>query len=102
VGSNPTPGTQISSSGGARSAEFYADKLAAAVTGGRLLAPETVRKAHVVLRAALADAERLGLVYRSAAASLGRRPSSVTGPKPPHDLSYAGPLRLDTPARERW
>jgi len=39
------------------------------------LAPKTVRNTHTVLRRALADAERLGLVIRNAAASA--RPPSV-------------------------
>lgn len=39
------------------------------------LAPKTVRKLHSVLRRALADAERLGLVIRNAAAAA--RPPSV-------------------------
>jgi integrase len=36
---------------------------------GRLLNPKTVRGVHIVLRKALADAERLGLVVRNAAAA---------------------------------
>ncbi|MGH9135689.1 MAG: tyrosine-type recombinase/integrase, partial [Acidimicrobiales bacterium] len=36
---------------------------------GRTLSPKTVRGVHVVLRKALADAERLGLVVRNAAAA---------------------------------
>jgi hypothetical protein len=77
-------------------------ELAAGGHGGRPLAPETVRKTHVVLRAAFADAERLGFVYRNAAASA--RPPTDLGDRAEaaHDLSYAGPLRLATPAPERW
>jgi integrase len=40
------------------------------------LSAKTVRNSHVVLRKALADAERLGLVQRNAAAA-ARPPSSV-------------------------
>ena len=46
---------------------LYATLLAGGGTGGRPLAPKTVRNCHVVLRRALADAERLGLVSRNPA-----------------------------------
>jgi integrase len=54
---------------------FYADLLREGGSGGRPLAAKTVRGSHVVLRKALADAERLGLVARNAAAS-ARPPTS--------------------------
>jgi integrase len=47
---------------------FYADLLAGAEET-RPLSPKTVRNTHIVLRKALADAERLGLVPRNPAAS---------------------------------
>ena len=43
--------------------------------GGRPLSPKTVRNTHVVLRKALADAERLGLI--------GRNPAAVARPPIP-------------------
>ena len=55
---------------------FYADL---ADTGGgakRPLAAKTIRNTHVVLRKALADAERLGLVNRNAASAA--RPPTAT------------------------
>ena len=47
----------------------YTELLESGGHEGKPLAPKTVRHAHVVLRKALADAERMGLVSRSAAAS---------------------------------
>ncbi len=62
--------------------KFYADALAEGGKGGDRLAPKTVRNTHVVLRKALADAERLGLVPRNAAAAAraptARRPEFET------------------------
>ena len=46
---------------------FYAD-LARPDNAGRALAPKSIRNIHIVLRKALADAERLGQVSRNAAA----------------------------------
>jgi len=46
---------------------FYAD-LARPNNAGRALAPKSIRNIHIVLRKALADAERLGQVSRNAAA----------------------------------
>ena len=48
---------------------FYVDQLANGRRGGGALSAKTVRNVHVVLRKALADAERLGLVLRNAAAA---------------------------------
>jgi integrase len=48
---------------------LYAVLLESGGNGGRPLAPKTVRNTHVVLRRALADATRLELVHRNAAAS---------------------------------
>ncbi|MEP7114735.1 MAG: site-specific integrase [Ilumatobacteraceae bacterium] len=48
---------------------LYATLLASGGAGGRQLAPKTVRNCHTVLRRALADAERLGLVSRNPAAA---------------------------------
>ena len=48
---------------------FYAELLADGVVGEVGWQPKTVRNTHVVLRKALADAERLGLVARNAAAA---------------------------------
>src|SRR5918994_2304898 len=48
---------------------LYKELLATCGRNGRLLSPKTVRGIHVVLRKALADAERLGLVVRNAAAA---------------------------------
>ena len=56
---------------------LYATLLAEGGTGGRQLAPKTVRNCHVVLRRALADAERLGLVSRNPAAAA----RAVVGPR---------------------
>jgi integrase len=54
---------------------FYADLLREGGHSGQPLSAKTVRNSHVVLRKALADAERLGLVQRNAAAA-ARPPSS--------------------------
>jgi len=48
---------------------FYADLLASGGRTGKPLSPKTVRNTHTVLRKALADAERLGLIGRNPAAS---------------------------------
>jgi len=48
---------------------FYTQQLASGGRENTALAPKTVRNTHVVLRKALADAERLGLVPRNAAAA---------------------------------
>ncbi|MGH9032945.1 MAG: tyrosine-type recombinase/integrase [Acidimicrobiia bacterium] len=48
---------------------LYKQLLATSGRQGRLLSSKTVRGIHVVLRKALADAERLGLVARNAAAA---------------------------------
>ena len=55
--------------------KFYADELASGGRDGGPLAPKTVRNTHVVLRKALADAERLDLVPRNAA-SAARPPAT--------------------------
>jgi integrase len=47
---------------------LYADLSARGGRDGRALSPKTVRNCHIVLRKALADAERLGLVVRNVAA----------------------------------
>ena len=47
----------------------YTDLLESGGHSGGPLAPKTVRHAHVVLRKSLADAERMGLVTRNAAAA---------------------------------
>ena len=49
--------------------KFYAELLRDGARLGKPLSAKTVRNSHVVLRKALADAERLGLVYRNAAAA---------------------------------
>jgi integrase len=54
--------------------KFYAELLDHGGRTGAALSPKTVRNTHVVLRKALADAERLGLVARNAAAA-ARGPS---------------------------
>jgi integrase len=54
---------------------FYADLLREGGHAGQPLSAKTVRNSHVVLRKALADAGRLGLVQRNAAAA-ARPPSS--------------------------
>jgi len=48
---------------------LYKELLSTGGAGGRPLSPKTVRNTHIVLRKALADAERLGLVVRNAAAA---------------------------------
>jgi integrase len=48
---------------------LYATLLERGGAGGRALAPKTVRNCHIVLRRALTDAERLGLVTRNPAAA---------------------------------
>ena len=60
--------------------KFYARQLISGGRQGRGLSPKTVRNMHVVLRKALADAERLGVVQRNAAAAA--RPPTVAR----HDL----------------
>jgi integrase len=49
--------------------QLYADLLRDGAGGTRGLSAKTVRNTHIVLRKALADAERLGLVVRNAAAA---------------------------------
>lgn len=56
----------------------YTDLLESGSTSGGPLAPATVHKAHEVLRRALGDAERMGLVARNVAAAV-RPPSVVRG-----------------------
>lgn len=58
--------------------KFYSLLLASGGREGKPLAPKTVRNTHVVLRKALSDAERLGLVIRNAAASA--KPPTATRP----------------------
>jgi integrase len=48
---------------------FYADLARPPRSGTRSLAPKSIRNTHVVLRKALADAERLGQIARNAAAA---------------------------------
>jgi integrase len=48
---------------------FYADLMDHGGRNGKPLSGKTVRNTHVVLRKALGDAERLGIVHRNAAAS---------------------------------
>ena len=62
---------------------FYADLLREGGHAGQPLSPKTVRNSHVLLRKALADAERLGLVQRNAAAA-ARPPSSSRRESSPH------------------
>jgi integrase len=57
----------------------YTDLLEPGSTTGGPLAASTVHKAHEVLRRALGDAERMGLVARNAAAAV--RPPSVVKPE---------------------
>ena len=59
--------------------KFYAELLDHGQRNGKGLSPKTVKNTHVVLRKALADAERLGLVHRNAAAAA--RGPSVTRPE---------------------
>ena len=56
--------------------KFYAGLLATGSREGKPLAAKTVRNTHVVLRKALSDAERLGVVVRNAAGSA--RPPATT------------------------
>lgn len=49
--------------------KFYAELLDHGRRDGEGLSPKSVKNTHVVLRKALADAERLGLVHRNAAAA---------------------------------
>ena len=49
--------------------KFYSILLESGRSGGGSLAAKTVRNTHVVLRKALADAERLELIHRNAAAT---------------------------------
>jgi integrase len=49
--------------------DLYKELLSTGRAGGRPLSPKTVRNTHIVLRKALADAERLGLVVRNAASA---------------------------------
>ncbi len=56
--------------------KFYAALLDHGGRNGEGLAPKTVKNTHVVLRKALADAERLGLVARNAAAA-ARTPTAT-------------------------
>jgi integrase len=53
---------------------FYSELLDHGRANGTGLSPKTVRNTHTVLRKALSDAERLGIVYRNAAAA-ARGPS---------------------------
>jgi integrase len=53
---------------------FYSELLDHGSADGTGLSPKTVRNTHTVLRKALSDAERLGIVYRNAAAA-ARGPS---------------------------
>jgi integrase len=61
---------------------FYAALVESGGKRGAGLAPKSVRNTHVVLRKALADAERLGLVARNVASSAkaptARRPEFAT------------------------
>jgi integrase len=62
--------------------KFYSTLLESGRSGGGALAAKTVRNTHVVLRKALADAERLELVHRNAAGTAQapsvQRPEHVT------------------------
>lgn len=69
--------------------KFYKDLLADGGSTGKALAPKTVKNTHVVLRKALADAERLGLVPRNAA-SAARGP---TAHRPEFDTWSSDDLR---------
>ena len=61
---------------------FYSMLLESGRSGGGALAAKTVRNTHVVLRKALADAERLELVHRNAASTAKapsvQRPEHIT------------------------
>lgn len=62
--------------------KFYSTLLESGRSGGGALAAKTVRNTHVVLRKALADAERLELVHRNAAGTAQapsvQRPEYIT------------------------
>jgi len=62
--------------------KFYSTLLESGRSGGGALAAKTVRNTHVVLRKAVADAERLELVHRNAASTAQapsvQRPEHVT------------------------
>ncbi len=58
---------------------FYGELLTTGSKSGGPLGPKTVRNTHVVLRKALADAERLGLVARNAASAA--KPPTSTPPE---------------------
>ncbi|MEM7339786.1 MAG: tyrosine-type recombinase/integrase [Actinomycetota bacterium] len=62
---------------------FYAQLSESGARSGKPLAPKSVRNTHVVLRKALADAERLGMVARNAA-SAARPPTS----RPPEQRTW--------------
>jgi len=70
---------------------FYTRQLASGGREGTALAPKTVRNTHVVLRQSLADAERLGLVPRNAAAA-ARPPTPI---KRLHESSAWSDRRAD-------
>ena len=59
--------------------KFYAELVDLGSKARIRLSPKTVRNTHTVLRKALADAERLGLIYRNPAASA--RPPSAARPE---------------------
>ena len=58
---------------------FYAELDGVTGTTKRVLSPKTIRNTHVVLRKALADAERLGFVNRNVAAAA--RPPTAQRPE---------------------
>jgi integrase len=68
---------------------FYASLLAGSDTS-KPLSPKTVRNTHIVLRKALSDAERLGLVVRNPAAA-AKAPSAAT---PSHTTWTAAELSM--------
>ncbi len=78
---------------------FYADLLDHGRANGTGLSPKTVRNTHTVLRKALSDAERLGLVQRNAAASA--RGPAVERPEftvwSSHDLQQFFEAAKETP-----
>ncbi len=69
--------------------KFYAELLATGSRDGTKLSAKTVRNTHTVLRKALSDAERLGLVVRNAAGA-ARPPSEV---RPEQKTWTSGDLR---------
>jgi integrase len=77
--------------------KFYADLLDHGGSGGAPLAPKTVKNTHVVLRKALADAERLGLVPRNAAAA-ARGPAAM---RPEMQTWSSDQLKTFTEAAQR-